>query len=262
MTIVIQNIKTIDDVIEALGQIIIECEKSNDTTGYFASLYQKVTIKVKEGILNNYFDDGARMEKLDVIFAKRYIEAFAEWRNGEPVTESWRRAFGASANYWPVVFQHLMLGMNAHISLDLGIAAAEVSDGKDIPALQGDFNRINEILSALVHEVQDDLARIWPTLKWLLRQSGKADDFMVDFSMKLARNGAWKFATRCAACSADELEQLIAERDVKVARKSALVTRPGLVATVIFAVIRLGERGTVAEKIGHLKSVVETEDQA
>lgn len=252
-----QNIKTIDDVIEALGQIIIESETNNDTSGYFAALYQKVTIKVKEGILNNYFDDGPRMEKLDVIFANRYIEAYAAWKNGETVTESWQKAFDVSTNYWPIVFQHLLLGMNAHINLDLGIAAAKVSEGKDILTLQDDFNRINEILSGLVHEVQDGLARIWPTLKWLLRQSGKADDFMVDFSMKLARNGAWKFATRCAACSTVELEQFIAERDLKVARKSLLVASPGLIATIIFAIIRLGERGTVAQKIGHLKALAD-----
>jgi hypothetical protein len=35
-----------------------------------------VTKKVKNGIENNLFDDGPRMEKLDVIFAKRYIDAY------------------------------------------------------------------------------------------------------------------------------------------------------------------------------------------
>lgn len=252
-----KQIKTIDDVILELGLIIEECETNRDALGYFAALYQKVTIKVKEGILNNDFDDGPRMEKLDVIFALRYIEANHAWKEGRPVTESWRCAFKMSEKFWPVVFQHLLIGMNAHINLDLGIAAAEVSHGKDIQALQDDFNRINEILSGLVKEVQDNLALIWPTLKFLLKLSGKVDDFMVDFSMKLARNGAWKFATQCAACTTDELEQLIAERDLKVARKSGLVTSPGLVVTIIFAIFRLGERGTVAEKIGHLKAIVE-----
>lgn len=250
------SIQTIDEVIAALGEIIAECEENGDTSGYFAALYQKVTIKVKEGILNDFFDDGPRMEKLDVLFAKRYLQAYFDFKNGNRVTESWQKAFDLSGKYRPIVFQHLLIGMNAHINLDLGIAAAEVSGKEDILELQDDFNRINEVLARLVQEVQDNLANIWPTLKFLLKLSGKADDFMVDFSMKLARNGAWKFATQCAACIDVELEQLLGERDVKVARKSALVTNPGVIPSVLFFIIRLGERGSVAEKIRHLKAVV------
>ena len=43
--------------------------------GYFATLYRKVTIQVKKGIADNFFDDGPRMERLDVILANRYTQA-------------------------------------------------------------------------------------------------------------------------------------------------------------------------------------------
>lgn len=251
-----KQIKSIDDVIVELGLIISECEKSRSPLGYFAALYQKVTVRVKEGIHQNYFDNGPRMEQLDVIFALRYIDAYHAWRLGKPVTGSWRGAFEMSEKFRPIVFQHLLIGMNAHINLDLGIAAAEVASAGDILELQDDFNRINDILSGLVKEVQDNLAAIWPTLKFLLKLSGKVDDFMVDFSMKLARNGAWKFATQCAACSAAALEQIIKERDLKIVNKARLVLNPGLFASILFFVIRLGERGSVTKRIRHLKAVV------
>ncbi|MBV5348354.1 hypothetical protein JZU61_01590, partial [bacterium] len=64
---------TIEEVISALEIIIAESEQKKDPAGYFAALYQKVTIKVKEGIASGYFDDGPRMEQLDVLFAKRYL---------------------------------------------------------------------------------------------------------------------------------------------------------------------------------------------
>ena len=253
----LEQIKTIDQVIEVLETIISESEQSNDTSGYFAALYQKVTIKVKEGINTNYFDDGPRMEKLDVIFAKRYIDAYYVWKNNQPVTKSWQCAFDLSSHYRPIVFQHLLIGMNAHINLDLGIAAAEVSKGKNIVDLQSDFNKINEVLSDLVIEVQQNLAEIWPTLKFLLKLSGKIDDFMVDFSMKLARNGAWKFAGKMANCTIDEWGKQILERDEKIAKKTNLVSSPGLIASTIFLIIRLSERGSVVKKISQLKYQVE-----
>ena len=104
-----QQINTIDEVISALQIIIAESEKNSDTMGYFAALYKKVTIKVKEGIASGYFDDGSRMEQLDVVFAKRHLEAYFTFQNGEPVTLSWQKAFELSARYRPIVLQHLLI---------------------------------------------------------------------------------------------------------------------------------------------------------
>lgn len=70
--------------------------------------------------------------------------------------------------------------------------------------------------------------------------------------MKLARDGAWKFAKTISATPENEIEQLIEERDAKVAEKAGLVTNPGFVASLVFKIIRLGEKGTVATKIKQL----------
>jgi len=248
-----KSIHTIDDVIQILENIIQVSEVNSSPLGYFAALYQKVTVKVKEGITNNYFDNGPRMEKLDIVFASRYIDAYYAYQNNEPVTASWQKAFDLSKKYWPIVLQHLLIGMNAHINLDLGIAAAEVMKGKDINELKGDFDKINKILSSLVLEVEDDLSEIWPTLKKILKLTGKVDDFLVNFSMELARDGAWGFAVKLASTPENQQSVVIASRDHSVAEVVNLITNPGWIANIIFKVIRLGERGSVSEKIGDLK---------
>ncbi|WP_299437567.1 DUF5995 family protein [uncultured Aquimarina sp.] len=245
-------IKTIDDVISSLDDIIKTSQTSNNPLGYFAALYRRVTIKVKEGIANNFFDDGPRMEKLDVIFASRYLDAYTAYQNNNPITDSWKIAFDLSKDYWPIVLQHLLIGINAHINLDLGIAAAEVSKGKNIEDLKSDFDKINEILSSLVIEVENDLADIWPTLKKILKFLRKADNFFVDFSMELARDGAWKFAKQLAGTPEDQLKLYITERDQKVTKNGSIITNPGFIARVILGIIRIGERGSVADKIEDL----------
>ena len=68
--------ETIDQVIEQLDDIIDWSIIRSSRLGYFAALYRKVTIKVKDGIRDGYFEDAERMERLDVIFANRYLEAF------------------------------------------------------------------------------------------------------------------------------------------------------------------------------------------
>ena len=247
-------ITTIDEVIEALDSIIKQSEDNNDTAGYFAALYRKVTARVKQGIVNNEFEDGTRMEQLDVLFANRYIDAYFAWKQGLPITGCWKKAFDITTDYWPIVLQHLLMGMNAHINLDLGVAAAGISNGKDINSLQNDFNKINTILSSLVAGVKDELAAIWPRLKWILQRTNKVDDFMIDFSMQLARDGAWKFAVNIAGKPVADLDLLIAARDIKVAEKSKIITYDGFWASLIFGIIRMGERGSVKEKIGKLKA--------
>jgi hypothetical protein len=248
-----KQLKTIDDVISTLEEIIAESEQNNDPLGYFAALYQGVTIVVKEGIEKKHFADGPRMEKLDILFAQRYIDAWRARQNNEPVTQSWGKAFAIAKKKRYLVLQHLLMGMKAHINLDLGIAAAEISDDETITGLQSDFNKINEILSALVNEVQNNLSSIWPLLKRILARTGKLDNFLMDFSMKKARNGAWKSATEMAKLPRTEMGTYIHFRDMKVAFKSRIITNPGFLIIALFWLIRLGERGTVAEKIGKLR---------
>ena len=194
------------------------------------------------------------MEKLDVIFANRYIDAYYAWKNNGNITTSWDKAFKMSTGFWPVVLQHLLVGMNAHINLDLGIAAAEISKNGNINDLENDFRKINKILSSLVNDVQNDLAEMWPTLKKILQKTKKADDFLVDFSMELARDGAWDFALTLAN-SSENIEKMINSRDVKIAEKTGLISNPGFVANIIFKIIRLGEKGSIEQRIMKLATM-------
>ncbi|MEM8585321.1 MAG: DUF5995 family protein [Bacteroidota bacterium] len=246
-------ITIIDDVIARLDEIIAENLANNDALGYFPVLYRRVTVKVKEGIEAGFFADGQRMERLDVIFAKRYIDAYDAFKDGTPCTHVWLKAFDLADQYWPIVLQHLMVGINAHIALDLGIAAAETQRGKSMVELREDFERINEILASLVTEVQENLVAIWPRLSWVLRKTGTIDDVIVDFGMELARNDAWRFAEQLHAVPKSNWPTMIASRDQKVAVQADHITaEKSWILQLATRIIRLGERGTVREKIGRL----------
>lgn len=247
--------KTIDEVITMLDQIIRASKKEESTLGYFAALYQNVTLTVKGKLNQNYFDDDVRMEQLDVIFANRYLSAYADYKEGKPITKSWEVVFEASKDNSLIVLQHLLLGMNAHINLDLGIAAAEISNENTIQDLEADFNKINEILSTLVNEVQSDLGEIWPTLLKILKRLKKVDDFLINFSMKLARDGAWKFANSLVRNSGGDKIKLIRERDGKIFNISKKITTHGFVVRMMFFIIRIGERGKPSEKIKMLEKL-------
>jgi hypothetical protein len=242
--------KTIDEVIERLDVIIDDAKKKNSRIGYFPALYRKVTIQVKEGIKKgDYFENNLRMNDLDVLFANRYLTAYDQFVQNEKTTESWNIAFEKTKHYWPIVLQHLLWGMNAHINLDLGIAAARVAPGNAIHGLKDDFDKINALLASLVEGVEEELSKVWPTLKIILKFSGKIDDFLINFSMKVARREAWKFAVELADKSPEEQAKLIAEKDQEIAQFAKLINPPGLIPKLIFGIIRVGEKRNVAEII-------------
>lgn len=245
--------KKIDEVIQELDKIVDWARGEKSRLGYFAALYRKVTLKVKEGVAEGFFDDGERMERLDVAFANRYLDAFERYQNNRVVTRSWQIAFDAAKHWWPIVLQHLLLGMNAHINLDLGIAAARTSPGDAVHDLKNDFNKINEILAALVDGVERELAHIWPILGLLDRIAGRTDEAVINFSMEKARDHAWKVAVGLASVAEEDQMSAIDDLDKEMAALGRKVRNPGLIIGSVTRTVRLGERGTIPQIIDILR---------
>ena len=89
----VEPCETIDQVVDHLTEIVETSKRDGSRAGYFAALYRKVTIEVRDRIrAGDTFDDDARMERLDVLFAERYIEAYERTRSGQGTTACASRA--------------------------------------------------------------------------------------------------------------------------------------------------------------------------
>lgn len=241
---------TIDEVIARLTEIIDASRRQPSRLGYFAALYRKVTIKVKEGIANNVFQDGERMARLDVIFANRYLEAYDLHRQGKQPTAAWQVSFEAAEQWRPLILQHLLIGINAHINLDLGIAARQTSPGEQLQALQSDFQKINDILFSLVQPVQDEIGEVSPWIRFLEKIDPSANDAIINFSMKVARDSAWRFALRLNSLDEKELPGAIERRDQEIAKLGQLVVAPpGVAFKAGLLMIRLRESSDIPRVI-------------
>lgn len=247
---------TIDEVIEQLGSIIARSIREQSRLGYFAALYRKVTIKVKEGIAAGRFEDGPRMERLDVRFANRYIAALNQFQHEQRPSLCWLASFKAAGAWRPIILQQLLLGMNAHINFDLGIAAAEIAPGDQLPSLQHDFNEINAILAGLVAQVQSEVYEVSPWIRFLGNIDPKADTAIVNFSMDKARASAWKLATLLAPLSQSQWTPHLALRDLEASALAELVRYPiGLIFKLGLIVIRSRENNDIARVIDVLNQV-------
>lgn len=248
--------RTIDEVISQLDDVIARSIRDGSRLGYFAALYRKVTVKVKEGIAQGRFEDGPRMERLDVTFANRYLEAMDQFRRGQQTTRCWLVSFKAAAAWRPIILQDLLLGMNAHINFDLGIAAAEIAPGDELLSLQHDFNEINNILAALVGEVESEINEVSPWIYFLDHIDPKADTAIVNFSMDKARACAWDLATKLAPLSPSRWKPVLDLRDLEMTALADLVWHPmGLVFKLGLLLIRSRESSDVTRVIHVLNQI-------
>ena len=244
---------TIDGVIQSLDRILVWAKKHKSRIGYFPALYRRVTIRGKEGITRGEFEDGPRMERLDILFANRYLEALEHYAQGKACSESWKRTFIVTQRRMPIVLQHLMLGMNAHINLDLGISAQQTVTGQPIESIQKDFYHINDILISMIKEVKGDLAKIWPILRLLDVFAGKGGTYLATMGLKVSRGFAWNTTKNFSESPQEEYEERVQRTDQTVAKIAENILVPGYLLSVLILFIRLGERGSVDKIISKLE---------
>jgi hypothetical protein len=246
-----RNPETIDDALDAMDRLLDRAVEENDPIGYFTAVYRAVTARIRDGVRTGEFDDDERMERFDVLFAGAFLDAAEAHRAGRPTSRSWRVALTAPRRS-VLVLQHVLVGMNAHINLDLGVAAARTQEGTDVAALRDDFERLNDLLAAMVDRMQDALARVSPWTDLMDRVCGGLDEELAGWSVGRARSRAWELAEQLARPGADR-GRIVGDRDRLVALLGGRVVHPVLLSTrlAVAAAARL-ERPSVRTVAGAL----------
>src|SRR6476620_5145670 len=163
----LQEVKTVEDVIATFDEVIDWAIEAYTPIGYFAVIYRQATVAIYDAIKQGKFTDSERMVQFQLTFARRYftaLNAYNGYGNFEMPTHVWAQSFRANAKNEPIVFQHLLVGLNAHMNLDLGVAAAKVGRGS-MPSLRKDFNVVNTVLGYQVEGVLDKVAMISPVIR-------------------------------------------------------------------------------------------------
>jgi hypothetical protein len=214
----------IDAVVTAIGEAVADARRRSDRRGWFAAMYGQTTKCVRAQVAAGGFDDAGRMEEFVTRFAGRYLGPLG----GGTVPRCWQVAFDAAGSGDHVILQHLLLGINAHVNLDLAVTAAEIAPGDAIHGLHDDFMRINAVLAALMPKVRACVGRFSPLFDVLDRVGGGDDDEMLRFSIRVARDEAWQQAVTMALTADDDRRAQLADSlDRHVAVLARMLVHPG-----------------------------------
>jgi hypothetical protein len=157
--------KNLRQAIANFDTIVAWAINASSGIGYFATVYKRATIAISKAIdTPGGFQHPKVMTRFTMTFSQRYFDALnAHFRpdDYEGPTHVWQWAFDGLAYDEPIIFQHLLTAIDAHINLDLGISAAQVGAGA-MDDLHDDFNMVNAILASQVQGVFDALAKVSP----------------------------------------------------------------------------------------------------
>ena len=253
--------KTIDEVIESIDTIIDWSITAKSRLGYFAALYKRITAAVRVALKQGAFENNARMESFDVAFANRYFAALNGYfyPDKQPTpTHAWQVTFDAATRSEPIIVQHMLGGVNAHIGLDLGIIAQSIAPHAQLPSLQEDFNRINAVLGSQVDGVVQSINELSPVLADLYAVLQDNEINLITETLNSFRDNAWTFATVLAG-EPDVLHPgTILAQDLQVAQQGALMYNPLVPLGAIVSTIAAQESRNVASNIRALDEIAST----
>jgi uncharacterized protein DUF5995 len=249
--------KTIDDVLKILAAIVADTKADQDPLGYFPALYRQVTLEVKAGIEQGMFDDAHRMARFDALFANEYFAAYEQFRAGKRPSRAWQFAFDRSRSGRLIILQNLLLSINAHINLDLGVVAGKAFPGNALEGFRDDFNRINDILGSVIPGARDTVEQFSPLLEELTAIGGEDVALALEFSAEAARDDAWRAATLISLMPSEIRPLAIGALDAKAKLLGRVVADPAEPLATVVRRIRRAESTDVAAIITALDEIVQ-----
>ncbi|MDF3338377.1 DUF5995 family protein [Mycolicibacterium septicum] len=260
----IPPVTSIAEVVSAIDTVTDWAVENSSRLGYFAALYKRITIAVGVAVEDGAFEDGPRMDRLDAAFAQRYFDAlngyFHPDRYSKP-TRSWRATFQWADKPEPILVQHMLAGVTAHIVLDLGIAVQGLVGPGQLPSLHKDFDTINAVLASQIGGVVNDINELSPALADIYAVLQQHQIFVLNEAIRSLRDSAWRFATVLALEPGFARPATIWARDLQVSQQAqAAFDPPSLVGAFDLAIKEIAARESrdVAHNVQVLDEIAAT----
>jgi len=224
----------VDVLITRMVELLESLEASGDPARFFLGTYLRTTRAVRGAMDDGLFEDPAWVAEWDVDFAGFYLDALDAARSDQPVPAPWRRAFGASPTLPPEA--HVLLGMNAHINVDLPqslvrmIPAAEFADPAALARRERDHDRIDGVLADRVAAEDLELERVGGRRSALDRLLAPVNRAASRLFLREARRKVWVNTTvlhRARLAGPEEYRRRVAELEELGADRVPDLLRPG-----------------------------------
>lgn len=182
-----------------------EWGRTDDGRATFLACYQLMTGSMVTALAEHEFADPEWVDQLLGRFVEYYFDALAAYEQDPAAAPAaWRRAHDSCRDPDVWTIQRLLLGINAHINMDLPLTMDELlaPEWAGLPLVvrarrEDDFRRVNEIIGRTADTVQDSvLEAAVPSMGVLDVLMGRGDEFLASRLLFRWRENAWENSIR------------------------------------------------------------------
>jgi hypothetical protein len=173
----------------------------------FNGMYLQVTDAVRGELAS--FRNPVFVERLDVLFAEFYFQAYAAAAARAWVSKAWAPLFKRKDERGILALQFAVAGMNAHINNDLAHALVltwrdlDIRPGGNSPE-RSDYEDVNDILERVERDIKVPLSDA--LIAGIDTAFGTTDDFLALWSIRRAREQAWDRAVIMRDVTGEQLD--------------------------------------------------------
>lgn len=207
-----KRFETLDEIVAGFHALEQALYDRKDRRAVFATAYLTMTLEIEKRVGELSYNDPGWVAAYAIAFANLYRVALACYERGDRalVPEPWQISFDTANQKSNLIFQDLLLGMNAHINHDLALALEEVGLDPGREERREDHFAVNEAIRQATDAVKARLRDRYVPLYGLLdRLLGRFDEHVAGFSIEKARQNAWKSAVSLAGAESEEEHALV-----------------------------------------------------
>lgn len=194
--LVADEYQNVDEFLSALVALEMELLEREDARAVFAATYRVLTTHAIDDLGEGVFEDEEWAVALTLAFGNLYRQAFLDYETGNFVAlpRAWWVAFDAAERESVTVFQHALLGINAHVNRDLAYAIAAVTPRNERDQRLADYLRTNDLVIGAILDAEYVLGNIAPPLAALDEALGDFDAELLRVVLTQWRFRAWRNA--------------------------------------------------------------------
>ncbi|MDY7230210.1 DUF5995 family protein [Hyalangium rubrum] len=198
--VVVDSKDTLEDSLERMRETLKEFYGRRDNRAIFLRAYYTMTSEVRDALRGEgdfaqpIFFDSKWVEALAAGFAQLYFDSLETPRN-----KAWALAHGTACKPRASVLENLLLGINAHINVDLAfsvhtllVGGGEATNLEQLARRKFDHDQINNVLMRSLPKIQDVLAREFGGgVRFFSRLFGKVDELLTITGLRYYRDRVW-----------------------------------------------------------------------
>ncbi|MEM9987418.1 MAG: DUF5995 family protein [Bacteroidota bacterium] len=204
---------SVTSLLEQLDRIVNWAKQQNSAIGFFPLFYQKIIRQVEAEISWGRFSEKALMGQLNRQLVSRFLTTLQAYFQGEVLPGAWQLVLTSTGNQQVSVFQHLMIGLQAHLLYDLPLSTSKVVGPESADPFEEDYFIYILLLVEAIEQVHKDLGRQSKTFKVMSTLGSSHDQWLAKVSRVATHRTAWEQAKKLSQLEGGGQVELIDKID-------------------------------------------------